>query len=121
MRKGGKMFNEVWETFRAMSVDVGKQIPFLADVSCMNEEERLNLAYCQFLQGLFESDDPEFCQFIEEIAKPFFKFTGRAKWDRDIVTDLGLALSLRKERKSSIEKVMEFSPSGLSEASIDTE
>jgi len=95
-----------------MSVDVGKQIKFLADTSCMNVEERVNLAHLEVARKFFE-DDSEFVQFLNEVAVPFVTLTGRAKWQRDIVTDLGLALSLRKEREAKVDKVLEFDPSAI--------
>lgn len=108
------MPNEIWENFRAMSQDVGKIIKFLADTSCMNAEERVTLAHLETLKPLL-TDDPEFVQFIDEIVTPFVRNTGRAKWQRDIVTDLGLALSMRKEKEAKLDKILSFDPSKLSQ------
>lgn len=121
VRRGGKLPNEVWETFRAMSVDVGRQIPFLAETSCMNMEERVSLACLRFVESLFEIDDPEFVQFLNDVAIPYVKYVGRAKWERDIVTDLGLALSMRKEREARVDRVLNFDPSQLSSDSKGNE
>lgn len=107
MPKKGRIPRELWETYRAMSVDVGKIIPFLQETSCMNVDERKMIGFCEIAKKLLKKDKG-FVAFIDEFAKPFFEYMGRAKWDRDIVTDLGLALSMRKGRRKDVSKVLEF-------------
>lgn len=112
MSRRGRLPKELWETYRAMSTDVGKigTFKFLAFTACMNKEERQVMALLEVSARLF-SDDEKFGEFIEEFAKPFFEFMGRASWDRDIVTDLGLALSLKQTSKKSVSKLLQFNPS----------
>ena len=113
MRKG-RLPNELFDSFRAMSVDVGKLIPFLKETACMNAEERVNLALCRVAQIVFE-EDKEFCDFIEEIPVPFFKYTGQGKWGRDVVTDLGFALAGQKLKRQDVSQILKFDPSKLSQ------
>lgn len=92
-----------------MSVDVGKIIPFLGNTSCMNVEERKYLALIETIKGMFK-DDKEFIKFLEQEVKPFFENMGRARWNRDIVSDLGFALSLRKSRRKDVSKILKWKP-----------
>ena len=107
MVKKGRIPREIWETYQAMSVDVGRLIPFLRDTSCMNVDERKMLGFCEIAKKLFEGDK-KFVAFLDEFAKPFFEYMGRAKWNRDIVTDLGLALSMRESKRKDVSKLLDY-------------
>ena len=65
------------------------------------------LGFCEIAKKFFKGDK-KFVAFIEEFAKPFFEYMGRAKWNRDVVTDLGLALSTRKGRRKDLSKVLDW-------------
>ena len=111
MVKKGRIPSELAESYRAMSVDVGriKDFKFLAETACMNVDERKMIGFCEIAKKLFKGDK-KFVSFLDEFAKPFFEYMGRAKWNRDILTDLGLALSLRKGRRKDVTKVLEWKP-----------
>ena len=99
MKKGGKIPSFMWETYRAMSVDVAQIIPFMALTSCMNQEEREFLAYIEGLK-LILKDSPEaesFIKFLDKWAIPIVQKIGRAKWGRDTVSDLGFAKAIQGE------------------------
>jgi len=98
----------MWETYRAMSTDVGRIFPFLAKVSCMNEKERLNIARCEIAKMLIPH--PRFKEFIDGVAIPYFAYVGRARWNKDIVSDLGLALSLKTSKRVSAKDVKTWMP-----------
>jgi len=110
MSKRGKLPSEIWETFRAMSVDVGrlKEFEFMRDSACMGLEERKLLAYSETARDFFE--DAEFTAFIDEFAIPFLTKLGRAKWSRDVVTDLGFALAMRKDARKKLGELLNFEP-----------
>lgn len=108
MRKG-KIPEELWETYRAMSVDVGRILPFMKETACMNIDERKLIGISKFAKDLF-SEDKEFVEFIDTMVIPFLTYEGRAKWNRDVVTDLGFALALRKSGRKSLTDVLDFVP-----------
>lgn len=111
MSKRGKLPNELWDAYRAMSVDVGRisEFAFMKDSACMNVEERKLLAYCKVAREFFEDD--AFTEFIDKFATPLLTKLGRAKWGRDVVTDLGFALATKPDmRKKLGEKLLEFKP-----------
>ena len=109
MVKRGRIPSEMWESFRAMSVDVGRLIPFLQETSCMNVDERKMIALCEIAKKMFEGHK-KFVSFLDEFAKPFFQYMGWAKWNRDIVSDLGFALSKRKGKRKDLSKVFDWKP-----------
>lgn len=91
-----------------MSVDVGRLLPFMKDSACMGLEERKLLAYSETASDFFE--DAEFKEFIDKFVKPFLTKLGRAKWSRDVVTDLGFALSGRKDSRKKLSELLTFEP-----------
>lgn len=111
MSKRGKLPSEVWEVYRAMSVDVGRigEFKFMKESACMGLEERKLLAYSLTARDFFE--DEEFSAFIDEFVKPFLTKLGRAKWSRDVVTDLGFALATRKDARRKLSELLKFEPS----------
>jgi len=110
MSKRGKLPNELWEVYRAMSVDVGrlKEFQFMRESACMGVEERKLLAYSITARDFFE--DEEFTAFMTEFAIPFLTKLGRAKWSRDVVTDLGFALAHRKDMRKKLGELLNFEP-----------
>lgn len=71
-----------------------KELDFLREISCIHVEQREDIAICEGYM-LINAEDEEMNPFLKEVAIPFLKKLGRARWYRDVVTDLGLALSLR--------------------------
>ena len=107
----GKLPNELWDAFRAMSVDVGRlaEFDFMKLSACMGLEERKLLAYSVTARDFFE--DEEFTAFMDEFAIPFLTKLGRAKWSRDVVTDLGFALAHKTDRRRKLgERLLDFEP-----------
>lgn len=98
---------ELWETYRAMSVDVGRANEFLKDTACMNPEQRVTLALCETMKELFK-EDVEFTAFMNDIVIPFYSKLGWAKWGRDVVTDLGFALANQQRKTFKIANVLEM-------------
>ena len=84
----------------AMGEKVGRidEFKFLRETACVHVEERQDIAWMRVYQ-MINPEDTEFNTFLEEVAIPALKEIGRAKWYRDTITDLSLALSLR-ERKA---------------------
>lgn len=111
MPKKGRIPQELWETYRAMSVDVGriKDFKFLAQTACMNVDERKMIGFIEVAKKLFKGDKA-FVAFLDKFAKPFFEYLGRAKWDRDVVTDLGFALANRQSRRKDVSKLLAYKP-----------
>lgn len=98
---------ELWETYRAMSVDVGRANEFLKNTACMNPEQRVTLALCETTKEIFK-EDKEFVEFMNDIAIPFYEKQGWAKWGRDVVTDLGFALSKQERRTLNVKNILEM-------------
>ncbi len=95
---------ELWETYRAMSVDVGREIPFHRITACMNQDQRVMIALCRTAKRIFK--DKEFDIFIDSFAIPYFQEMGMAGWKRDVVTDLGFALAGRKHQRKKVGKAL---------------
>ncbi len=114
MVKRGRVPSEMWETFRAMSVDVGLIHPFMRESAMMGLKERELLAYC--VTAIDVVKDAEFTEYIKEFAIPFIQNLGRARWGRDVVTDLGFALASRPSRKRKLgERLLKYQPETESE------
>ena len=107
MSKRTRIPKELFETYKAMSIVVGRHNKFLQQTSCMNPEERTMIAMCEISKRLFASDE-EFVGFIDEFAIPYFEYMGRAKWKRNEVTDLGFALSLTPSEQEDIRTILEY-------------
>lgn len=103
----GKIPKEMWETYRAMSVDVGRENTFLKQTACMNQEQRVILADCETIIELFK-EDKEFCDFMKKIVIPFYEKQGWAHWGRDVVTDLGFALSKQGRRALHVKNLLKM-------------
>lgn len=101
-----KIPKELWETYRAMSVDVGREIPFLEETACMNRDQRVLVALLNTAKRTLAH--PEFDMFIDQVAIPHVKELGMALWGRDVVTDLGFALSGRKSQYKNIKNILKF-------------
>lgn len=97
---------DMWETYRAMSVDVGREVDFLKETACMNQEQRIMIAHLNTAKRII--NHPDFDMFIDEVAIPHLKQVGMASWGRDVVTDLGFALAGRKSQYKNIKKILEF-------------
>ena len=98
---------ELWETYRAMSVDVGRENEFLKKTACMNQAHRVILADCETIKELFK-EDTEFIAFMNEIVIPFYEKQGWANWGRDVVTDLGFALANQKRKALNVKNILEM-------------
>jgi len=61
---------------------------FLSKTACMDQQTRELMAILDFVE---KGEDTEGKKEIEEI-KPLFQDLGRAKWQRDVITDLALLL-----------------------------
>jgi len=103
----GKIPKEMWETYRAMSVDVGRGNEFLKNTACMNQEFRIALADCETIKELFK-EDKEFVNFMNEVVIPFFEKQGWAHWGRDVVTDLGFALATQSRRGLKVKNLLKM-------------
>jgi len=108
----GSIPSFMWETYRAMSVDVGRLVPFFVTTACMNPEERKIVAYIEGFKEIFGEIKrlTPFIEFLEEKAKPFYVKLGRARWGRDVVTDLGFAKALQRTRKEKLSNIFEYDP-----------
>lgn len=98
---------ELWETYRAMSVDVGRANDFLKDTACMNQEQRVIIANCETIKEIFK-EDKEFVDFMDKIVIPFYQKQGWAHWGRDVVTDLGFALSKQQRKTLNVKHILEM-------------
>ncbi|MBA7492016.1 hypothetical protein ES702_02565 [subsurface metagenome] len=98
---------ELWETYRAMSVDVGRANKFLKETACMNQEFRIALADCETIKELFK-EDKEFVDFMNDVVIPFYQKQGWAHWGRDVVTDLGFALANQQRRTLKVKNILEM-------------
>ena len=96
----------MWKEYRAMSTRVGKIIPFLQQTACMNREEREIIAWCKVFKILFPQVE-DFNKFLEEKAIPAMIVLGQANWERDVVTDLGLAESKQKRKTENVKETLE--------------
>lgn len=111
-KKSGSLPSYMWETYRAMSVDVGRLIPFMTETACMNPKERELLAHIEGFK-IFFGEVPEmetFIEFLDDRVKPYFVKLGQAKWLRDVVSDLGFAKALQRARKEKIDKIFDYDP-----------
>lgn len=114
LSKRGRVPSDLWETYRAMSTDVGRlgEFAFMKLSACMGLEERKLLAYTLTAREIF--NDREFSEFIDGFAVPFLTKLGRAKWGRDVVTDLGFALAFRSAGKRKLgesgKELLEYVP-----------
>lgn len=102
----------LWQTYRFMSQDVAKIIPFLQKTACMNQTERELIGYCEFAKEVFK-DDEDFCYFLDKVAIPFFELVGRAKWRRTEITDLGLAKGRRGRKAEDTKDILDINPEDL--------
>lgn len=100
----------LYQTYKLMGQDVGKNIPFLKETSCMDTEKREEYAFLEIMGNLedFVNSHSDFTlkQFIDEFLKPSLQIWGWSLWKRDVITDLALRLG-RKSFKSSFKKVKE--------------
>lgn len=97
--------NESWnwkDTSEKISMGerVGKNLKSLQETACIHIQERETIAYLKMYIALFP-EDKEFIKFIESQIIPAFKELGWAKWYRDVITDLALALSLKPRKDKS--------------------
>ncbi len=78
----------------AMGQQVGglKDFKDMSDTALIHVEERELLAWSSCYPMICPKDK-KFNKFLQEIAIPILKRVGRARWYRDIITDLSLALS----------------------------
>lgn len=106
MPSRSKIPKELWETYRAMSVDVGRERKFLGLTGCMNQEQRVLIANLRTAKRVL--DDSEFNLFVDEFVIPYVTELGFALWQRDVVTDLGFVLSGRKSQRKNISQVLKF-------------
>ena len=77
-----------------------KEFKDLQETACVHIEERELIAYIE-VYGLVNPEDKELIKFLEEVAKPALIKIGRARWYRDTITDLSLALSFRERSKET--------------------
>lgn len=93
-----------------MSIDVGRieAFKFLKDTACMNPRERKILAVLEGFQGMFgkQAGIKKFSAFVDRI-KPLVRKIGLANWNRDIITDLGLAKAHRQQRISTLKTLID--------------
>lgn len=97
---------ELWEHYKAMSVDVGKERPFLQDTGCMNQDQRVMIALLNTAKRALNNE--EFDLFIDQVVLPYVQELGWALWGRDVVTDLGFVLSGRRSQRKNISKILKF-------------
>lgn len=81
----------------AMAEKVGriKAFEFMRDTACVHIDEREVIAWCQVYK-LINPEDKDFNDFLEKVAIPSLTKVGRSRWFRDQLTDLALALAMRK-------------------------
>ncbi len=109
MVKRGRVPSDMWQEFRAMSEKVGHIVPFMKESAMMGLKERELLAYCETAKRFFK--DAGFTEYIDEFAIPFIQNLGRARWGRDVVTDLGFALAGQKRRQKILgERLLKYQP-----------
>jgi len=99
-------FGSDWDTRKkiSMSERLGNvtKLKSLVETACVHVEQREFIAWCKiFLRIKKAPKKLSFEEFLETIIIPSFKELGHAKWYRDIITDLGLALSLKKREAQS--------------------
>jgi len=87
--KRRRLPSEMWETFRAMSVDIArlKKFEFMRETAMMSLEKRKLVGLCMFEKDVIEDRDSN--EFLDGFAIPCFVYMGRAKWGNNVVTDLG--------------------------------
>lgn len=103
---------------RFLGKRVGWRFPFLAKTSCMEKEDRLNLAYVEIFITLGEyqlkkgdiSDAEKkelknFLEYLKNVVKPALEKIGFASWKRNELTDLSLRTSLGKKRGVDFDKI----------------
>lgn len=101
-------FTAEW-TFRkktAMGQQVGV-LPLYQDLketACVHVDQRELIAWCKAFPTLFPAENQEekdFAEFLTKQAIPTLQAVGRARWYRDIITDLALALSSKDKGATS--------------------
>lgn len=103
----------IWESQgRSMGQRIGESNPFLAKTACMDPESRELIAYLEALKTMIflevkygELDKATAEEIINEInvfLEPIVTVIGRARWEREDFTDLGLMLSLEKKHQVSL-------------------
>lgn len=97
------MAKRYFKEYKLVATEVGKEVPFLKESSCMSPEKRIELAACKAFRTYF-SKDKDFNKFLEEIAEPTLELFGFAAWNRDILTDMGLRVT-SKTQVASIKKL----------------
>lgn len=109
----GKAKNESWDWRDtgekvSMSEKVGKILSSLKDTACVHMTEREAIAMLKFFdavvpEGERSKDDEEFFTWLNKDIIPALQELGYARWYRDVITDLGLALSgAKKDDKGKV-------------------
>jgi hypothetical protein len=84
-----------YEASQYLGQRVGKANKFLQKTSCMDIETRRLIAILEFIKEKHE--DKETKQRLERMES-FFEKLGNANWQRDVITDLALNLSIKAKR-----------------------
>jgi len=89
------MAKRFFREYKLVASEVGAEIKFLKETSCMNQGIREQIAYCEIYK-IFEKhyqNEMSLIEFIDKIAIPALKILGFATWNRDILTDMGLRVA----------------------------
>jgi len=93
------MAKRYFKEYKLVASEVGAAIPILKDTACMSAEKRFEIGCCRAFRKYFATDK-EFKKFLEETAEPTLKLLGHTEWSRDILTDMGLLISLKQGKAS---------------------
>lgn len=93
------MAKRYFKEYKLVASQVGAIIPILKQTACMSAEKRFEIGCCKAFRKYF-STDKEFKEFLEKTAEPTLKILGHTEWNRDILTDMGLLISLKQGRAS---------------------
>src|SRR3990170_1274316 len=95
-----------------LGIRLGKLDTLMSDTSCMSEEMREAYSHVEAVQSVLKyavqkrelplEDAKELNEICNLVIKPILVSVGRTSWPRDIVTDMGLALSREKTPEVSL-------------------
>lgn len=85
------MAKRFFREYKLIASQVGIEVKFLKDTSCMNPEAREYIACCEIYALLFP-ENKEFNKFLTKKMIPSLELLGHAHWNRDILTDMGLRI-----------------------------
>lgn len=93
------MAKRYFKEYKLVASEVGAVISILKETACMSAEKRFEIGCCQAFRKYF-TKDKAFIEFLEKTAEPTLKLLGHTEWNRDILTDMGLLISLKQGKVS---------------------